>query len=466
MDLPEETQESLDKILQTLNDAQPQERELIWAELNKQNPDHILKERVPESGTNTHDINHETVTTSKGSLEETETSIKLEAKSQQKEEYPVTISKMRLSKLSKFRKGENFARFCERFQEYSYLTKMQDDNLHLFFLQHVDDVTYSTLKPIELTDSQKRDPKRFCNIYKDAIYGDQSMAMKNEFIHCKQKSDEDISDFACRLRDKASIAFEDPAMADENCLQALCRGVKNKYIKRKLNESNLENINDAIKLAKRLEKVEAMLSDESSVTSILKNTQLVNFEEKTKDETERKTFPGISGESRTGQFLNNHVGNGNSSEQLQSSNSRYLGKSASRSPSPNRSWLIHDNDNIPLRYDRNRSRNRFRSSSPRFLGMDRGRSPSENFQENENHNRFLIQGRDNPKIWDNQYQNNFRSLNKRTNRNPNRNSNVTSKVCYFCQKPGHVMRTCWKKLNLENREKQSRYQERTQNSLN
>ena len=105
MDLTEETQESLDKILQTLNDAEPQERELIWAELNKQNPDHILKERVPESGTNTHDINHETVTTSKGSLEETETSIKLEAKSQQKEEYPVTISKMRLSKLSKFRKG-------------------------------------------------------------------------------------------------------------------------------------------------------------------------------------------------------------------------------------------------------------------------------------------------------------------------------------------------------------------------
>ena len=459
MDLNAETQESLEKILQTLEDAQPQERERLWEELNKQNPDHISRERVPENGTNTHGVNHNAVDISKGSLEDKETSIKLEADSQEKE-HPVTISKMRLSKLSKFQKGNNFARFCERFQEYSYLTKMQDDNLHLFFLQHVDDATYSTLKPIKLTDSEKRDPERFCNVYKDVIYGDQNMAMKNEFFNCKQKLDEDISDFVCRLRDKASIAFEDEKIADDNCLQALCRGVKNKYIKRKLNESNLENVNDAIKLAKRLEKVETMLSDESSsVASILKSTQLVNFEEKAKDDTETKTFPGISGESRKDQLPDRcakyDYSNKHSSSPLHHENS------ISRSPSPYRSRQRYDNGDSSQKYDRNRSRNRFRSSSPRFQVSNTERSrfqtrnPSESWQENENHHRTSIHGRDNPKMGDNQYNNNFRSLNRRT-----------TKVCYFCHTPGHVMRSCWKTLNLQNREKQMQNQRRPRHSLN
>ena len=42
---------------------------------------------------------------------------------------------MRLSqitKLRKFSKGENFSRYCERFQEFVTITKMRDNNLHLY----------------------------------------------------------------------------------------------------------------------------------------------------------------------------------------------------------------------------------------------------------------------------------------------------------------------------------------------
>ena len=56
------------------------------------------------------------------------------------------FSKMRMSqmtKMRKFTKGENFSRFCGRFQEYVYITKIEDRNLYMYFLQNVDDKTYS-----------------------------------------------------------------------------------------------------------------------------------------------------------------------------------------------------------------------------------------------------------------------------------------------------------------------------------
>ena len=52
-------------------------------------------------------------------------------------------------------------------------------------------------------------------------------------------------------------------MANENCLLAFTRGVREKYIKRKLNEANLKDLIKAIKLAKRSEKVVEMLSEET-----------------------------------------------------------------------------------------------------------------------------------------------------------------------------------------------------------
>ena len=180
------------------------------------------------------------------------------------------INLSRITKLRKFLKGENFSTFCERFKEYVYITKMKDSNLYIFFLQNVDDETYSELKTVPLSAIDKQDPSLFCKIYKKVIYGDQTISLKNEVMECKQKNDEKISDFAYRLREKANIAFANTSTIDENCLLAFIRGVKDAYIKRKLNESTLETFNDAITLAKRLERVENMLDTKPDINSILK----------------------------------------------------------------------------------------------------------------------------------------------------------------------------------------------------
>ena len=62
-----------------------------------------------------------------------------------------------VTKLSRFNKGVNFSRYCERFQEFVTITKMRDENLPLYFLQHVDDETYSALKAVNLTPTEKRE---------------------------------------------------------------------------------------------------------------------------------------------------------------------------------------------------------------------------------------------------------------------------------------------------------------------
>ena len=181
-----------------------------------------------------------------------------------------------VTKLRKFSKGENFSRYCERFQEFVTITKMRDNNLHLYFLQHVDDETYSALKSVSLLDAEKRDAVLFCDAYKSVIYGEESIPLKNEVMNCKQLSNEDISEFAYRLRDKANIAFSDQDVIDENCLLAFMRGLRNLHIKRKLNESDVVDFSEALKLAKKLEKVESMLSetDKQDVTSILKESSM------------------------------------------------------------------------------------------------------------------------------------------------------------------------------------------------
>ena len=177
-----------------------------------------------------------------------------------------------INKISKFSNGDNFSRFCERFIEYVYITKMCDKNLYLFFLQNVDDETYSALKMVKLENSAKCDATIFCEIYKNAIYGDESLFLKNEVLNCQQKAAETISQYTYRLREKANIAYLNSEIADENCLLAFLRGVKSNNMKIKLNEAFLNNFNEAVKMAKKIERVEGMLGNQPEVVPILKQT--------------------------------------------------------------------------------------------------------------------------------------------------------------------------------------------------
>ena len=189
-----------------------------------------------------------------------------------------------LAKLRKFEKGENFSRFCERFQEYVQMTQIASDQLHIFFLQHVDDETYSMLKAVNLKEDEKQNCSQFCEIYKKAIYGSDSVPLKNEFLECRQAIDESISTFSIRLQEKASVAFSTDEAIDENCLLALMRGIRNSDIRRKLIESSVANFSEGLKLAKKLEKISSMFESELRPTAILKSNGSFIDNERQKDQ--------------------------------------------------------------------------------------------------------------------------------------------------------------------------------------
>ena len=183
-----------------------------------------------------------------------------------------------------FTKGENFSRFCDRFKEYVYLTRLNDPNLYIYLLQLVDNETYELLKKVRLKRREKGDVAAFCKKFVKAIYPDgDAVSLKSEVLTCKQKSDENIDKFQYRLLEKASIAFSDKKVRDENCLIAFLQGVRDISMKIKLNEAEIQTFDDAVKLAKRLERVNNMFEDtEIEINSILKESSSINRENEKK----------------------------------------------------------------------------------------------------------------------------------------------------------------------------------------
>ena len=80
------------------------------------------------------------------------------------------LSISRIAKLRKFERGQNFSRFCEKFTDIVTITKMNTENQYAFFMQNVDDQTYSILKSVGVSDEQKADKPQFCALFKRATY--------------------------------------------------------------------------------------------------------------------------------------------------------------------------------------------------------------------------------------------------------------------------------------------------------
>ena len=237
------------------------------------------------------------------------------------------------AKFPKYQKGENFARYCEKFQEHVLISNTDDPNLYIYFLQNVDDETYAKLKSVELTELQKADAISFCPVFKKKIYGNQVVQLINEVRDCKQNSDESIADYAYRLSEKANIAYTDPSISERDCFMTFLRGVNNITIRRKLNEAtSLNNFNDAVDFAKQLESVEARFHSETE-----------SFE--SKPILKESTVQIENGDS-------NDLNNSRSNRISSNSSNKRRGRSRSRSPaslrkSPNKYGKTHNSN-----YDR------------------------------------------------------------------------------------------------------------------
>ena len=76
------------------------------------------------------------------------------------------------------------------------------------------------LRAVQLNKREKKDPKLFCAMYKEAIYGNTATFLKSDLFNCRQEQGESISEYIFRLRSKSSVAYLDSEVAEENCLLA------------------------------------------------------------------------------------------------------------------------------------------------------------------------------------------------------------------------------------------------------
>ena len=311
-------------------------------------------------------------------------------------------------KLRSFKKGENFARFCERFKQYIAITKMEDNQLNLLFLQNVDEETYAKLSSIRLKDSEKCNSQIFCEIYKAVIYGQECTVLKNEVLECKQLENESIDDYAFRLKEKAFIAFPDEIEAEQSSTLTFYRGVKNLYIKRRLNEKSFTNLEEAVLYAKRLEKVEEMVNDKPDVTSILKESN-VTFEPSNSGLNEED-------DSKLSESSRNRGRNRSFERQSRPRDRRYDSRSSTSSRSPSRTRSFERQNRSRDTHHRNRS---FNSRSPGRWNGSRSKPRHNNYQNDK---------------WSN-------------NRS---NKSKTNAKCWNCNRKGHMQRDCWFLKNNSN----------------
>ena len=315
----------------------------------------------------------------------------------------------RSAKLKRYEKGQNFSRFCERYKEFVQLTQMKAENQFSFFLQSVDDQTYALLKSVHVTDIQKQDIDSFCQLFIRAKYGEESFTLKNEVRDCKQSVDQKIEDYVYKLREKAIIAYTNPQEAEENCLLAFLRGVRNVDIKRKINEAMITSFADAIKLAKKLERVEGMFENEQSSSMQVLNAgaNVTSIEEKSFDSSSRKTNADNFGERRS-RYGRWDKPRHDRSRNYSSSRSR------SRDRSRERRSNLRNRSPTPYRYrTRDNRRSERRSNSWR---RDQNRSMSPRGRRNSSQNQ--------------------RQYSRRNSRSPGRDQ------CFFCGERGHWRRDC------------------------
>ena len=170
----------------------------------------------------------------------------------------------KLPQLDKFKRGDNFAKFCEKFLEYVTLGNIGGDNLPLIFLQLVDDFTKEKLKKISLTPGQSRDAKSFLDEYmKKMCPPHEGSTYRAMLAEMKQKSSgEGVEEFAYRISETASRAFAESQelLREDACLSSFRKGLLDPDLKMKLHEDvTITTFERAVEEACRLEGIRASL---------------------------------------------------------------------------------------------------------------------------------------------------------------------------------------------------------------
>ena len=372
-------------------------------------------------------------------------------------ELSAALTKLQLNAVTampKLEKGQSFSHFCEKYLDHVYITKTQDDNLYRYFLQLMTDEMYATLKSVNLSDLEKKDAALFTARYLKVLYGDQSITLKNQLLDCIQYPDETISQYAYRLKEKASIAYTDLQQAEDNLLIAFLRGIHDETLKHKVNDNAATTFKETVRTAKNFETVDNMMNKQKSSsvvatgpTSILKETT-ISFNESTHSENNNphtgQNIPQRVQYEYQPESTNSHHNNSQnmSYNRQRSRTPEYRSRSQSRTQEYRRS-----NSRSRTPEYRNRSRtpeyNRSRSYHPNyFTRRDRSRTPDPRRHRSRTPDRRNQRSRtpDRSRTPERRQGSSYRGVNRKL---PTGWQVRQIPTCWICSRPGHVAKFCW-----------------------
>ena len=182
-------------------------------------------------------------------------------------------SSVKVPRPNKYQSTENFERFSERFSEYCTLANILDNNLHLHLLGLVDNETYDKLKRVELTPLEKSRCDLFIPKYVEALYPrSETRTLRVEFSKLSQKHDESVDEFANRIRDMASRAYDTKniELKEESSLLTFIQGLQDADIKIKLYEAEVDTLDAALLLARKHIKINNTVRKTSEDFQLLK----------------------------------------------------------------------------------------------------------------------------------------------------------------------------------------------------
>ena len=154
-------------------------------------------------------------------------------------------------KFPEYKKGENFTRFSERFEEAFRIYGVSDKEIKPLVLQYVDDVTYEVLKNVYIPQNIETNIGRVLEIFNTAMSNPLSSTAltKSQLYDIRQNQGETVEDFVSRIREAVSVSGLQTDK-DEVMAMMLMRGLTNTRIKKKV-ATNLDKSFEEIVLMMR-----------------------------------------------------------------------------------------------------------------------------------------------------------------------------------------------------------------------
>lgn len=163
----EEARKSVDKAKEELDKAESDAKAAASEELNKRNEElqELLEKEKTLRQTACTFLMPETKEAVEPAQEETSTTTETKETIVPWIPSRTPSFNFKLPKPEKFKRGQNFSKFCEKFMDYITLSKIHDDNLYILFLNMVDDFTLDKLRKVPLTTDQRKDARKFIDLY-------------------------------------------------------------------------------------------------------------------------------------------------------------------------------------------------------------------------------------------------------------------------------------------------------------